>query len=209
VPFGLVLGPDGKKFKTRSGETEKLIDLLLTAISKAEEIVTTRHPEWDREQQKEVAKSLGIGAVKYSDLSCNRTSDYAFSYEKMLRFEGNTIAFVMYAYVRSKSILRKIGVDVQDLVDKEKVLPTHISEVALALHLARFPEVIEQITQDLLPNRLTDYLYELAESFNLFFRDCRVEGTPEQSSRLLLTEDVRRVFETGLTLLGIRLVDRM
>jgi len=211
VPFGLVLGADGKKFKTRSGDTEKLIDLLTTAISKAAEIVKARHPEWDGEQQMQVSQVLGIGAVKYSDLSCNRVSDYAFSYEKMLRFEGNTIAFVMYSYVRAKSILRKIGVDVQDLADggKTMIRLEHPSEIALALHLARFPEMVEQITQDLLPNRLTDYLYELAETFNVFFRDCRVEGVPEQNSRLLLTEDVRRVFEMGLTLLGIRLVDRM
>lgn len=209
VPFGLVLGLDGKKFRTRSGETERLIDLLTTAVAKAEEILKERNPDWSDEERKKVAKSLGIGAIKYADLSCNRVSDYTFSYEKMLRFEGNTIAFVMYAYVRAKSIQRKIGVDPKALIGKTTISSTHPSEVALMLHLVRFPEMIDQIVEDLLPNRLTEYLYELAEKFNVFFRDCRVEGAAEQNSRLLMTEAVVRIFEKGFSLLGVNPVDRM
>lgn len=209
VPFGLVLGLDGKKFRTRSGETEKLIDLLTTAVAKAEEILKERNPDWSDEERKKVAKSLGIGAIKYADLSCNRVSDYTFSYEKMLRFEGNTIAFVMYAYVRAKSIQRKIGIDPRTLIGKTTITATHPSEVALMLHLVRFPEMIDQIVEDLLPNRLTEYLYELAEKFNVFFRDCRVEGTAEQNSRLLVTEATSRVFEKGFSLLGVAPVERM
>jgi arginyl-tRNA synthetase len=209
VPFGLVLGSDGKKFRTRSGETEKLIDLLITAISKAEEIVKERNPDWDEKEQKALAKALGIGAVKYADLSVNRASDYAFSYEKMLRFEGNTAAFIMYSYVRANGIKRKVGIDINSIKNKTKITLTHPSEIALALHLARFSETIEQIVQELLPNRLTDYLYELAEKFNQFFRHCRVEGTPEQNSRLLLTEATSLTLKKGLDLLGVQTVERM
>lgn len=209
VPFGLVLGVDGKKFRSRSGETEKLIDLLTTAVSKAEAILKERNPDWTDAERMQVAKALGVGAIKYADLSCNRVNDYAFSYERMLRFEGNTVAFVEYAYVRANGIKRKVGVDVDTLIEKEKITLTHPSEVHLALHLIRFSEVIEQILADLLPHRLTDYLYELAEKFNVFFRDCRVEGTLEQNSRLLLTEASARILHQGLLLLGVRPVERM
>jgi arginyl-tRNA synthetase len=109
VPFGLVLGPDGKKFKTRSGETEKLSDLLDTAVARAEAIMQERVPEMDAEQRASIAKALGLGAVKYADLSCHRTGDYTFSYERMLRFDGNTAAFLMYAYVRIAGIQRKVS----------------------------------------------------------------------------------------------------
>ena len=209
VPVGMVLGADGKKFRTRSGETEKLIDLLTTAVSRAEGILKERNPDWNEKERQKVAQALGIGAVKYADLSTNRTSDYTFSYERMLRFEGNTVAFVMYAYVRSLSIKRKINADMESLLTKEKITLTEPAEIALALHLDRFPEMIEQIVEELLPNRLTDYLYELAEKFNLFFRDCRVEGDPAQNSRLLLIEACGRTFEKGFDLLGIQCVERM
>ena len=209
VPFGLVLGPDGKKFKTRSGETERLIDLLNKACDQALKIVKERNPSWTESEQLQVAKALGIGAVKYADLSCNRVNDYSFSYERMLRFEGNTIAFVMYAYVRAQSIKRKIAISTEELLEKEKITLKHASEVLLVLHLLRFNEMIEQIVQDLLPNRLTDYLYELAEKFNAFFRDCRVEGDPAEKSRLLICEAVSATFRKGFQLLGVDICERM
>jgi arginyl-tRNA synthetase len=209
VPFGLVLGPDGKKFRTRSGETERLYDLLIEAPVRAEAILAERNPEWSDEERKKTARALGIGAIKYADLASNRVSDYVFSYDRMLKFEGNTVAFVMYAYVRARSIQRKVGLDLNDIIATTDITLTHESEIALALHLARFPEVIEQIVGDLLPNRLTDYLYILAERFNLFFRDCRVEGDPAQNSRLLLTELTAKVFERGFSLLGIPRVEKM
>ena len=209
VPFGLVLGPDGKKFKTRSGETEKLIDLLTTAELRALDIVKERNPEWSVELQGEVSKTLGIGAVKYADLSCNRISDYSFSYDRMLKFEGNTVAFVMYAYVRAESIKRKLQYTAHTSVEKNELNLAHPTEIQLALHLARFDEMIDQIVQDLLPNRLTDYLYELAERFNAFFRDCRVEGAKEEKSRLLLCEATSRTLKLGFHLLGIGTCERM
>lgn len=209
VPFGVVLGADGKKFRTRSGETERLIDLITAAIVKAEEILREKNPDWSEEEQKRVAKALGINAIKYSDLVCHRISDYLFSYEKMLRFEGNTAAFVMYSYVRVQSIVRKVGVDPKTLEATTKIVLGHPSEVALALHLAQFGETLELMAEDLLPNRLTEYLYTLAETFNHFFRDCRVEGSAEQNSRLLLTEATGRVLKQGMDLLGLVTVERM
>jgi len=210
VPFGLVLGADGKKFRTRSGETERLLDLLNAAIEEADRILAERSPEMPEEERKPLAKALGIGAIKYADLSCHRTSDYLFSYERMLRFEGNTAAFLMYAYVRVAGIKRKVKATVEDLLDShEKILLEHPSEIALGIHLAQFSEALEQVADDLSPNRLTDYLYSLAENFNAFFRDCRVEGSPQQNSRLLLCEIVAKVMKQGLEILGVKIVEKM
>jgi len=209
VTFGLVLGPDGKKFRTRSGETEKLIDLLFKAVEKAKEIVREKNPDMDEKQLEELARKIGIGAVKYADLSTNRVSDYTFSYDRMLRFDGNTAAYLMYCYVRVNGIKRKTGSDIEKVIEESSLNLSHASEIALALHLARFGEVLERVMDDLLPNRLTDYLYSLAEKFNAFFRDCRVEGSDEENSRLLLCEITSRVMRTGLHLLGVETVERM
>ncbi len=207
VPFGLVLGSDGKKFRTRSGVVEKLIDLIHTAIEKAETIMAERNPEMDPAQRKKIAKAMGIGAIKYADLSCHRTSDYTFSYERMLRFDGNTAAFLMYAYVRIAGIKRKIGVNIEE--NTASISLQHPSEIALGVHLAQFNEALEQVAEDLLPNRLTDYLYTLSEKFNAFYRDCQVGGTPEQNSRLLLCEATARTLKQGLNLLGVQTVEQM
>lgn len=209
VPFGLVLGPDGKKFRTRSGETEKLIDLLQTAIDQAKNILSERNPEMLLSERDNLAQALGISAVKYADLSCNRTGDYVFSYERMLRFEGNTAAFLMYAYVRIVGIKRKVNANIDALLINHRIKLEHPSEIALGVHLAQFGEVLEQIVEDLLPNHLTDYLYILAEKFNAFFRDCRVEGTPQQDSRLLLCEISARIMQQGFNILGIKTVQKM
>ena len=209
VPFGLVLGPDGKKFRSRSGDTERLMDLLETAIVRALAILKERNPDWSEEDCNTVAKALGINAVKYSDLVCHRISDYSFSYDKMLRFEGNTAAFVMYSYVRVLGIQRKVGVDVEKILANTSLELEHLSEIALGLHLARFAEVIASVADELLPNRLTEYLYELAELFNAFFRDCRVEGSEQQNSRLILVEATRKVLQQGITLLGLSTVGKM
>jgi arginyl-tRNA synthetase len=206
VPFGLVLGPDGKKFKTRSGETERLIDLLRAAIAQAEVILIDRGTP--AEQVKEMAQVLGINAVKYADLSCNRVQDYQFSYERMLRFEGNTAAFIMYSLVRVLSIQRKIGAIALN-PNPAALHLSHPTEIDLALHLARFAETIDYVARELYPHRLTDYLYHLAHCFNAFFRDCRVEGSDEQASRLVLCELSAQVFKTGMQLLGLRILERM
>lgn len=209
VPFGLVLGPDGKKFKTRSGETEKLVDLLLTAIEEADKILQNKSSDMPEQERHQLAKAIGIGAIKYADLSCHRTGDYVFSYDRMLRFEGNTAAFLMYAYVRVAGIKRKVGVDISPLLKSTHIALEHPSEIALGLTLIQFDEALEQVARDLLPNRLTDYLFGLAEKFNAFFRDCRVEGSPEQNSRLLLCEAVARTLKQGLNILGVQTVEKM
>jgi arginyl-tRNA synthetase len=209
VPFGMVLGLDGKKFKTRSGETEKLIDLITAAITQAETILQEKNPGIEQAELKHLGKALGIGAIKYADLSCNRVGDYTFSYERMLRFEGNTAAFLMYSYVRIAGIKRKTSIDINELKNSSKIHLEHPSEIALGLHLTQFGETINVLAKDLLPNRLTDYLYNLAEKFNAFYRDCPVIGSKEQNSRLLLAEACAIIMKKGLEILGLQVVDKM
>ena len=207
VPFGLVLGPDGKKFRTRSGETERLIDLLQAAIAHANTLLRSKNPDWTEEDYSSIAKILGIGAVKYADLSSHRMSDYAFSYDRMLRFEGNTAAFIMYSYVRTASIQRKIGMKSLDAISSIDL--QHPSEIALAKTLCQFPDTLDEVTETLLPNRLTDYLYALAEGFNAFFRDCHVEGDVRQNQRLALVTITGWTLQKGLNLLGISVPEKM
>lgn len=209
VGFGLVLGSDGKKFKTRSGDTEKLIDLLTEAVVHAQALLKQRLPESSEKEIQHLSRVLGIGAVKYADLSSSRTKDYTFSYERMLRFEGNTAVFLLYSYVRIQGIKRKVGSDIGQVLRNYSIILSHTSEVALGLHLRRFGEVLDLLSRDLYPNRLTDYLFALAEKFNAFFRDCRVEGSPEQGSRLVLCELTARVLRQGLDILGLETVDKM
>jgi arginyl-tRNA synthetase len=208
VGFGLVLGPDGKKFKTRAGETEKLIDLIEGAIKRAKKILLEREPLIEKERLEKLSRILGIGAIKYSDLSCHRQKDYKFSYDKMLKFEGNTAVFLLYSYVRVMGIKRNVK-DVEKIIKVSEIELSHESEVDLGFHLRRFPEVLEVFKKDLLPNRLTDYLYELAEKFNAFFRDCRVIGEEEMNSRLILCELTAKIMKRGLFILGIETTDYM
>ncbi len=209
VAFGVVLGPDGKKFKTRSGETERLIDLLLEAAIHARKILAERLPDATDQELTEMSQILGIDAVKYADLSCHRIKDYVFSYERMLRFEGNTAAFLLYAYVRIQSIKRKVGKEIPDVMKKAHVSLEHPTEVVLALHLRQFGETLDMVARDLIPHRLAEYLYILAEKFHAFFRDCRVEGDPKENSRLLLCEACGRILKQGLEILGLKTLDRM
>jgi arginyl-tRNA synthetase len=130
-----------------------------------------------------------------------------FSYERMLRFEGNTAAFLLYAYVRTQSIKRKVGKDLSKL--KAKIVLEHPTEIDLALHLRQFGETLDVMAQDLLPNRLAEYLYTLAEKFHAFFRDCRVEGSPQEESRLLLCEATGRILRQGLNILGLKTLEKM
>jgi len=203
VPFGLVLSPDGKKYQTRSGDTEKLSDLLDEAVIRAKALLDEKGVE----DNEEIAKVLGIASVKYADLSSNRIKDYTFSYDRMLRFDGNTAAFIIYSYVRIQSIKRKAGIDITSLPKVIKI--THPSERALILHLMRFGEILHKMKEDLLPNHLTEYLFHLAEKFNSFFRDCQVMNSEHQNSRLLLSDLVGRHIAQGLSILGINTVSRM
>jgi arginyl-tRNA synthetase len=206
VGFGLVLGADGKKFKTRSGDTEKLIDLLLEAVRRAKQLIEERSPNMPEAEKEHLAKVLGVGAVKYADLSSSRTKDYTFSYDKMLRFEGNTAVFLLYSFVRIRGIQRKIDRPIPQDAVMDLAAP---AEIALGLHLRRFGEVLQLLSEDLCPHRLTEYLYALAEKFNAFFRDCRVEGSLEEASRRLLCELTAKVLQRGLAILGLETVDKM
>ena len=201
VQFGVVLGADGKKFKTRSGETERLIDLLQEAISRARVLLK------ERKLNESDAVTLGLDAVKYADLSNQRIKDYVFSYDRMLCFEGNTAAYLLYSYVRIQGIKRKVGKDLATLSGSIDL--KHPSEIALGLHLRQFGETLEQMTRDLMPHRLTDYLYTLAEKFNAFYRDCSVEGHEDETSRLLLSELTARILQQGLDILGLKTIERM
>lgn len=201
VQFGVVLGADGKKFKTRSGATERLIDLLQEAISRARVLLQ------ERKLNESDAVILGLDAVKYADLSNQRIKDYVFSYDRMLCFEGNTAAYLLYSYVRIQGIKRKVKKDLLTL--KGSIELKHPAEVALGLHLRQFGETLDQMTRDLMPHRLTDYLYTLAEKFNGFYRDCTVEGHPDEVSRLLLSELTARILRQGLQILGLKTIERM
>lgn len=208
VMFGLVLGPDGKKFKTRSGETEPLIDLLEEAVVHAKAALAERIKDTTETELTGMARILGIDAVKYADLSTQIQKDYMFSYERMLKFEGNTAAYLLYCYVRICSIKRKIGKDINCLLSAGIKLE-HPSEIALGLHLAQFDQTLDGMSRTLLPSRLTDYLYTLAEKFHAFFHDCRVEGTEQETSRLLLCQLTGRVLKQGLEIVGLKTLERM
>jgi len=209
VSFGLVLGPDGKKFKTRSGKTEKLIDLLLEAIHRAKLLLVDRLLELSDEELERQAKVLGIDAIKYADLSSNRIKDYHFSYEKMLCFKGNTAPFLLYAYVRIQSIKKRLGKEIGVLLNTTFIVLEDPAEVILALHLRQFGEAIELVLAGLFPHRLAEYLYLLAEKFHQFFHQCHVEGSPKENSRLLLCEATGRILKQGLEILGLKTLDQM
>lgn len=210
VTFGLVLGSDGKKFRTRSGETEKLIDLLFAAVKESKNLLEKREHSLDSDEVDKLSQILGIGAVKYADLSCNRIGDYLFSYERMLKFEGNTATAILYSYVRVSGIKRKMPeCDIAALIKTKKIAVEHPVEVDLAFQLLRFEETLRALQEDLFPHYLTDYLYTLSSKFNAFFRDCQVIGSKEQDSRLLVAELTAQVMREGLHLLGLKTVEKM
>jgi arginyl-tRNA synthetase len=215
VPFGLVQGEDGKKFKTRSGETVRLKDLLDEAVSRARTDLENRIAAEERQESDEfiqsVAETVGLGAVKYADLSQNRTSNYIFSYDKMLALQGNTAPYLLYAYVRVQGISRKGGIDWQNLGADAAIHLEDESEFALAKHILQLDEVIAEVAQDLYPNRLCQYLFELSQKFNQFYDRCSVLQAEERqrTSRLMLCDLTARTLQLGLSLLGIQVLERM
>jgi arginyl-tRNA synthetase len=219
VSFGTVLGDDGKPFKTRSGDTVGLESLLDEAVRRAGEIVAANDdakpdgPELSPERRAEIAEIVGIGALKYADLSQNRTSDYVFSYDKMLAMNGNTATYMQYAYARVRSIFAKGNVDVDSLrASGAKILLTHPAERALAMEILRLSEALELAVFDYRPNQLTSYLFELANRYFTFYENCHVlnaENDELRHSRLLLCDLTARTIRKGLELLGIRVVEKM
>jgi arginyl-tRNA synthetase len=222
VPFGLVLGEDGQKFKTRSGETVKLIDLLDEAVSRATSELQSRLETENRSETEEfvgqVAQAVGIGAVKYADLAMNRNSNYRFSYDKMLSLQGNTAPYMMYAYARIRGIQRKAieklkesGADTDTMLGSAEdfILETE-SEVVLSRHLFRFADVVRNVERDLLPSTLCAYIFELSSKFNQFYENCPVLGSSDalRTSRLALCELSASVLKLSLGLLGIPVLER-
>jgi len=215
VPFGLVQGEDGKKLKTRSGETVRLRDLLDEAIARTRADLDARLQEEGREETEKfkahVAQVVGISAVKYADLSQNRTSNYIFSFDKMLALQGNTAPYMLYAYVRIQGISRKGHIDFEQLGTDAKILLQEEPEFVLGKHLLKLGEVLRDVEQDLLPNHLCQYLYELSQKFNQFYDQCPVlkAEEPLRTSRLMLCDLTARTLQLGLSLLGISVLERM
>jgi arginyl-tRNA synthetase len=214
VPFGLVQGEDGKKFKTRSGDTVRLVDLLDEAMARARADLETRLQAEGREESEEfiahAAQVVGISAVKYADLSQNRTSNYIFSYDKMLSLQGNTAPYLLYAYVRVQGISRKGEIDLSQLGAATVSLQEE-TELILAKHLLGFDMVLSEIEADLMPNRLCQYLFELSQKFNQFYDRCPIlqADEPQRTSRLMLSDLTARTLKLGLSLLGIQVLERM
>lgn len=215
APFGLVLGEDSKKLKTRTGETVRLRDLLDEAIAGARADLEARLQEEGRQETEEfkaaVAQAVGISAVKYTDLSQNRTSNYTFSFDKMLNLQGNTAPYLMYAYVRIQGISRKGQIDFQQLGMGAEIVFKEETELALAKHLLQLSEILGYVEADLLPNRLCQYLFELSQKFNQFYDQCPVlsAAEPIRTSRLVLCDLTARTLKLGLSLLGISVIERM
>jgi len=215
VPFGLVLGKDGKRIKTRSGETVKLKDLLDEAVINAREKLETRLKEEEREETPEfidrVAQVTGLSAVKYADLSQNRTSDYKFDFDKMLDLKGNTAPYLLYAYVRPQGVSRKGNIDFSQLDSNTKIVLSENEELALAKHILQFEEIIKEVEVSLLPNRICLYLFELSQKFNQFYEQCDILNAdePQKTSRLILADLTARTIKLGLSLLGIDVLERM
>jgi arginyl-tRNA synthetase len=215
VPFGLVLGEDGKKIKTRSGETIKLKELLDEAIDTFRTDLESRLATEERQETPEFiansAQVVGLSAVKYADLSQNRLSNYVFSFDKMLALQGNTAPYMLYAYARINGISRKGGIDFEQLDDNAKIILNEELELTLAKHLLELATIITEVERDLLPNRLCQYLFELSQKFNQFYDKHNVlhSEEPLRTSRLILCDLTAKTLRLGLDLLGIPVLDRM
>ncbi len=215
VPFGVVQGEDGKKFKTRAGDTVKLKELLDESVNRARADLEARIQTEERQETEafiqDVAEAVGIGSVKYADLSQNRTSNYIFSFDKMLAMAGNTAPYMLYVYARVQGISRKGDIDFDNLPAEALIHLEDDSEFALARHLLQLDEVLGEVAQDLYPNRLCQYLFELSQKFNQFYDLCSVlqAAEPQRTSRLLLCDLTAKTLKLGLSLLGIRVLERM
>lgn len=212
VSFGSILGEDGKAIKTRSGDPIKLASLLSEAVDRAYRIVSDKSPDLPEDDRREIAAAVGIGAVRYADLSQNRSSDYVFSWDKILSFEGNTAPYLLYAVTRIRSIFRKLDLDPSEVgACPEATAPETEAELALARKLIGFASVLELTTQQLRPHYLCGYLYELAGAFSAFYTVDKViiDDPAVRARRVLLCARALLVLEEGLHLLGLQTLQRM
>lgn len=212
--FGMMLGKDGKPFKTRSGGTIKLSDLLDEAIENADaklhSLILEKNPDMQPDELKEVINAVGIGAVKYSDLSKNRTTDYVFDWDIMLALEGNTAPYMQYAYTRVVSIFKRAGIDVNNLSGVLKIVDDR--EKALAARLLQFEETLYTVAREGTPHVMCAYLYDVAGLFSGFYENCPILNADDEStrqSRLKLAALTARTLKTGLDTLGIQTIERM
>jgi arginyl-tRNA synthetase len=191
---------------TRTGDNIRLGDLLDEAEQRAFTVVTEKNPELPEDLRRQIARAVGIGAVKYADLSQNRTTDYVFSWSKMLAMTGNTAPYLQYAYVRVQSIFRKAG-----MTATGKIALDHPAELDLAKHLLRFAETLQAVMDDDKPNWLTGYLYDLSAKYSTFYENCPVlqSAEPTRSSRLALCRLTADIIKRGLDLLGIEVIEQM
>ncbi|KAL7568459.1 hypothetical protein ACA910_012170 [Epithemia clementina (nom. ined.)] len=219
VPFGLVQGEDGKKFATRSGDTVKLKDLLTEAVRIAGKDLIERnenHNEAFLDRVDRVSRIVGVGAVKYADLSMNRESNYKFSYERMLSLNGNTAPYMMYAYARICGIVRKAsGQEESNPVvwpEPAEIIVSHFTEAHLMRKLVVLPDVLSNVERHLCPNTICDYLFETSQQFNQFYENCSVNNaeTPElKASRLSLCTATAGTIRLLLRILGIQVVEKL
>ncbi|MEH6500381.1 MAG: arginine--tRNA ligase [Pseudoalteromonas distincta] len=210
--FGTMNGADGKPFKTRDGGTVKLVDLLDEAEERAHQLVSQKNPDLDAAELRQIARAVGIGAVKYADLSKHRSSDYNFNFELMLSFEGNTAPYLMYAYTRVASVFRKLDRSMTSVEDLGPMQLEQPAEVELAAHLAQYSQTLEYVAREGTPHVLCHYLYELAGRFSSFYELCPIlaaEQPAQKDSRLRLAALTGRTLRQGLTLLGIDTLERM
>jgi len=208
ITFGSILGEDRKLMKTRSGENVPLRDLLEEACKRARKIIEEKNPDLSNDEKTDIARKIGIGAVKYADLSQYRMTDYVFSWDKMLSLQGNTAPYLQNAYVRIRSIFRKGG---ESAPEMDKLVLADSAEINLAKLLCQFAEIVPQVLNDFRPNILANYLFEVANSFHAFYEACPVlkSEEPARSSRLALCELTGRVLQKGLELLGIKAPEKM
>lgn len=210
--FGMVLGEDGRPFKTRSGENVKLSDLIDEAHDRAERVVAEKNPDLSPAERSAVAEAVGVAAIKYADLSNDRVKDYVFSFDRMLAFEGNTGPYLLYALVRTRRIFVEAAERAIAVNAAAPVHPSAKAEKDLALTLLRYPGVVRSVAASLEPHRLCQYLYELSQAFSTFYNECHVLNAPDEptrQSRLRLCRIAERILADGLTVLGVRLLDRM
>jgi len=210
VPFGLVMGADGKKLASRTGGAVHLNDLLIEAVERADTIVAEKNPYLSNEERAEVAKMLGIGAIKYADLSTDRSNNYTFEWEKMLSFDGNTAPYLQYAHARICSIFSKDEIDRNSTRDAEIIL-AHEREIVLARALIGYPEALDSACSSHSPHKLATQLHIIAQAFGSFYEVCPVLNAEDRTktSRLALCDLTARTLQTGLKLLGIDSPQRM
>lgn len=209
--FGMMLGKDGKPFKTRAGGTVKLSDLLDEALERARRLVAEKNPDMPADELEKLAKAVGIGAVKYADLSKNRTTDYIFDWDNMLAFEGNTAPYMQYAYTRVLSVFRKANID-ESVLANAAVNITEDREAQLAARLLQFEETLMVVARDGTPHVMCAYLYDLAGLFSGFYEHCPIlsaESEAVRNSRLKLAQLTAKTLKLGLDTLGIETVERM